>query len=112
MWRVRNERRIIAPTGGRLAAGLGLVSVLLLLLGCRPALSPPVKVKVGGAGLSSDGGVYVAMARGYFQAEGLEVEYVPFNAGDPANALATNQIQFGSLAPNSAFYNAAARGAA
>ena len=44
-----------------------------------------------------DAGIYIALERGYFADEGLQVELVPFRSGqEQIPALATNQIQFGS----------------
>ena len=57
---------------------------LAALLGARvivPAapLEPPVTLRVGTNEISGDAGIYVAMAKGYFKAEGLVIDLQPFD---------------------------------
>lgn len=70
-------------------------------------LSPTVKVTVGVIGGSSDAGFYIAQERGYFKAEGLEVELVPFQTG-PAMIppLGTGQLDVGGGAVSVGLFNA------
>src|SRR5262249_49304383 len=44
----------------------------------RQPLSPPVNLKVGVLGLLTEAGMYIALEKGYFREEGLELELVPF----------------------------------
>src|SRR4051812_15643854 len=47
----------------------------------QPAAKPePVKVSVGYAGAVSDLPTFLAVERGYFSSQGLDVELIPFNA--------------------------------
>jgi NitT/TauT family transport system substrate-binding protein len=75
----------------------------------RP-LSPPVEVKMGVLNTLGDAGIYLALERGYFEAEGLQVELVPFRSGqEQIPAVATNQIQFASGSLDVSILNAVAR---
>jgi NitT/TauT family transport system substrate-binding protein len=74
-------------------------------------LNPPVKVTVGLPLIIADAGLYIAVERGYFQEEGIEVEFWPSQStANLIPALATNQIQFGSSSFDTTSLNAAARG--
>src|SRR5438309_2278175 len=60
---------------------------------------------------ATDAGIYVAMERGYFAEQGVDLEYVNFgSASEMVPALATRQSDGGGIAVNSATINAAARG--
>lgn len=75
-----------------------------------PPLSPTVKVKSGTLGLSSDGPVYIAIEKGFFTEQGLEVEDVRFDAGARlVPALASSQIDAGAGAPSAGLFNAMKR---
>lgn len=78
-----------------------------------PPLNPPVKVKVSSVGASFEAGYFVALDKGYFKDEGLDVEEVPLTGGDPNTRfimLVNNDLQFATTAPEPAFFNAASRG--
>jgi NitT/TauT family transport system substrate-binding protein len=73
--------------------------------------SPPVTVNVGTLGLTSDAGVYIALERGYFREQGLDVRDTRFDAGARViPALAAGQIDVGGGSPSSGLFNAMARG--
>jgi NitT/TauT family transport system substrate-binding protein len=75
------------------------------------ALQPPVRIKTGVNGFALEAGHYIAQERGYFQAEGLEVEFVPFARGiEQIAPLTTGEIQFGNVGPDPGLFNAALRG--
>jgi NitT/TauT family transport system substrate-binding protein len=96
-----------AGSGGAAAAGAPGASSAPAVV---PPLSPTVHVKIGLPLIIADAGVYIAIERGYFAAEGLEVELIPASGGQQlVPALATNQVQFGSGAFDTAVLNAAAR---
>jgi NitT/TauT family transport system substrate-binding protein len=60
---------------------------------------------------ATDAGIYMAMERGYFAEQGVELEYVNFgSASEMVPALATRQSDGGGIAVNSATINAVARG--
>jgi NitT/TauT family transport system substrate-binding protein len=73
-------------------------------------LSPPVKMRVGAIGLSGEIGMFLAQERGYFQDEGLDVEFVPFrSAAEALPALASGELDFSGGAPDPSVFNATRR---
>ncbi|MHB8621485.1 MAG: ABC transporter substrate-binding protein [Chloroflexota bacterium] len=67
-----------------------------------------VSIKVGSFGSPSDAGVYVALDRDYFAAEGIKVELVHFSSGPQiAPALGTERLQAGGGAVSPVFFNLA-----
>jgi NitT/TauT family transport system substrate-binding protein len=74
-------------------------------------LDPPVKVTVGVVGSTADGGIFLAQDRGYFQAEGIQLEVQRFKTlVDMVPPLTTGQLQVASGAVAASLFNAAARG--
>jgi NitT/TauT family transport system substrate-binding protein len=74
--------------------------------------SPPERValRVAVQGRPDQAHLQLALDRGYFTAQGLDVETVQITSGaEMVPALATNQIQVGNGAPSAALYNALAR---
>lgn len=60
---------------------------------------------------SGDTPAFIAAERGYFQQEGVDLEFVRFsNASEMIPALATGQVDAGSAGSNPATWNAVARG--
>lgn len=89
----------VAPAGKPAAA-----SVL------RPPLSPRVAVRYGELGQASDAGFYIALDRGYFAEEGLDVETVPIGSGGRmVPALGAGQIEVGGGGLSTALINAVVR---
>jgi NitT/TauT family transport system substrate-binding protein len=78
----------------------------------RPTpLNPPVSLQVGVVSSSSDGGIFIAMDRGYFQEEGLQVETQQFQTGvDQIAPLGAGQLDIGTGAIAAGLYNAIGRG--
>jgi NitT/TauT family transport system substrate-binding protein len=81
----------------------------------RPAavqpLNPVVRVKYGSQEQVSGVGLYIAAEKGYFAAEGLEVEFIRIGGGpDAAPALATGDLDFAQGAMDPATFNAILRG--
>src|ERR671931_51992 len=87
----------------------------LLLMACAPtspaaptappaAPTPaPVKVKMGDPVFNPMAPVYIALDRGYFADEGLEVELVTTSAqADLASQVGLGQLQFGMSGPDPA----------
>lgn len=77
------------------------------------ALNPPVKIKFGDPVFSPMAPVYVALDRGYFKDEGLDVELVNMQAGGQTlvvQSVSTNQVQFAMAGPDPALLNAMERG--
>ena len=81
-------------------------------VGAAPTAPPaPVRVRVGSQFASTDIGHYIAIERGYFREEGLDVTLESFaNASEMVPALATDQIEVGGVGGNAATWNAIARG--
>jgi NitT/TauT family transport system substrate-binding protein len=77
-----------------------------------PRLRTPTTVKVGfAAGSMSVAGVYVAIARGYFQEAGITNEFVPLASFNQLiGPIATGEIDIGSAGPSAALFNALERG--
>ena len=108
----------------------GLVALVAVLSACAPAvapaptttpvvdgayspvpLNPPVKLTIGVVANTSDGGIFMAQDRGYFQAEGIQLEVQPFQTlVDMVAPLAAGQLQIASGALAASLFNAAARG--
>lgn len=69
-------------------------------------------IKIGMLLTAGSGPVYVAVTKGYFAAEGLDAELIPFDAGQPvAVATVSGDIDFGTAGVTSALYTLAAEGA-
>lgn len=89
------------------ALALGAVAVL----SAAPAFAQD-KVSVGALRFVSSGGLYLAVDRGYFKAEGIEVDLKYFEAAQPiAVAIASGDIQFGVTAVTGGTFNLAGKGA-
>jgi len=73
-------------------------------------LSPPVSVKVGEHGVVSNAPLYIAKARGYFEGQGLSVEFLRLQTGPAMTApMASGDIDVGVGAPGASLFNAIAR---
>jgi len=87
-----------------------LTSTLLVVAGIAPAQAEAVKigiVKVTGLGAA-----FVAQDKNYFRDEGLDAEFVYFDAAQPvAVAAVSGAVDFGVAAVTGGFYNLAAQGA-
>jgi len=109
-----------------LAAALGAVLVATLLNS-----SPPVPAAAAPAGspasraapqaathlrfasqpVATNVALYLASDRGYFQQEGIDLEYVPFtDSSQMIPSLATDQVELAGISANPATWNAVARG--
>src|SRR5579884_2095520 len=76
----------------------------------RQPLSPRVAVRYGELGQASDAGFYVALDRGYFAEEGLDVEAIPIGSGGRMiPSLGAGQIDVGGGGISTALINAVAR---
>ena len=87
------------------AAALGVASP-------RAARAQGTKVSIGVLRLSSSGPLFIALERGYFRAEGLEVEPKYFTAAQQIPvAVTAGDAEFGVTGLTAGFYNLAGRGA-
>jgi len=70
------------------------------------------KIKVGALRFTSHAASFVAFERGYFKDQGLDVEFVYFQAAQPmAVAIASNDVDFGVTAISGGLINLAKKGA-
>ncbi|HLH26634.1 MAG TPA: ABC transporter substrate-binding protein [Chloroflexota bacterium] len=74
-------------------------------------LNPRVKVVLADIKSTADGGFYLALDKGYFAEEGLDVEMTPFDTSAlQVSALGTNQLDVGVGSLNAGLLNAIGRG--
>ncbi len=79
----------------------------------QSAHAPPVATHVRFATQFGSGGIplYLAVDRGYFQQEGIDLEFVPFSSNsEMVPSLSTNQVEAGGVSVNAALWNAVGRG--
>jgi ABC-type nitrate/sulfonate/bicarbonate transport system substrate-binding protein len=81
-----------------------------------PAAPPPpspttaTPVRVGLLGSASDAGIFIAAEKGFFQDQGLEVEFERFQTGAHMTpALSAGQLDIGAGSPSAGLYNAIGR---
>jgi NitT/TauT family transport system substrate-binding protein len=78
-----------------------------------PTLTPlpqQVVVKVGMKQVTSDAGILIGMAKGYYQDLGIKIEPVQFNSGqEMINQLAAGQLDVGATVSASGLFNAMSR---
>jgi NitT/TauT family transport system substrate-binding protein len=76
-----------------------------------PAAPQRTLVRYASQFSSGDTPAFIAAERGYFQQEGVDLEFVRFsNASEMIPALATGQVEAGSAGSNPATWNSVARG--
>src|SRR6185369_15488949 len=84
--------------------------LLTPLLGLWAATAPAEPVKIGDLGIVADAPFYIAIEKGYFADEKVEVKLERFNSAAQATApLSTNQVQVVGGGVSAALYNAFAR---
>ena len=90
--------------------------ILCLAFALLIALAPAGRaegIKVGISKLLGYPGVPIAIARGYFKAEGIDAEMVYFDSAQPiAVAVASGGVDFGVSGMSASFYNARGAGPA
>jgi NitT/TauT family transport system substrate-binding protein len=78
--------------------------------GSQPAAQPsgpPAKVNLGELGSASDAGIYIALEKGYFAEQGIELERTRFQtAADMVAPLGLGQLDVGGGAPSAGLMNA------
>jgi len=95
----------------KLAALTGVVAVGLLAGALGDAVAAE-KIKVGALRFTSHAASFVAFERNYFQAQGLDVEFIFFQAAQPmAVAIASGDVDFGVTAISGGLINLAKKGA-
>lgn len=77
----------------------------------QPSGSSPAKVTLGMLRLTSSAPLFIAMDKGYFTEEGIEIDPQWFDAAQPiAVATASSQIDVGATGITAGLYNMAAQG--
>ena len=90
-----------------LGALFGVAATLCLTV---PEALAQAKVRVGNVNTVSDVPIYIADKKGYFKAEGLEVEFIGFNTAAKMIApLGSGQLDVGGGTVSAGLYNAYAR---
>src|ERR1700753_3489731 len=85
-----------------------VVGIILL----SPAARAADHVRFGIFKAVGTSAVFIAQDKGYFAAEGLDVELVPFTAQEPlVLGIASGDLDFGATAFTGGFYNLAGQGA-
>jgi NitT/TauT family transport system substrate-binding protein len=99
---VTRARRLVGLCAAIL--GIGLAAVTLA--------QPPQKVSVGVLPLTSSGAIYIAHDKGYFAAEGLDVEIKLFTSAQQVPvAVTAGDADFGVTGLTAGFFNLAGKGA-
>ncbi len=81
-----------------------LLGLALLGLGAAPAAAE--RVKVGALKLTSSAPLFVGVDKGFFREQGVDVEFVFFQAAAPiATAVAAGQVDVGATGLTAALYN-------
>jgi NitT/TauT family transport system substrate-binding protein len=71
----------------------------------------PMNVRLGSVGSVTDAGFFIALDRGYFREQGLEVELIPFDSAARMVApLSAGQIEAGGGSHSAGLFNAVTRG--
>src|SRR6185437_4350515 len=97
------------PMRVKLSSASWLFALAFLVLAPRGATAEAIKI--GLLKTAGNGGIFVALARGYFAAEGLQPTLTYFTAAQPiAVAVVSGDIDFGSTALTGGLYNLAAQG--
>lgn len=88
----------------------GAFAAATMLMGVTAASAEPIKVGI--LSLVSHSPSIIAEGKGYFKEQGLEVEFVPFQAAQPmAVAIASGDVDFGMTAMTGGLISLAEKGA-
>lgn len=95
---------------GRIMRAGMLLAALALSLGTAAAQTLQ-KTSVGALRLTSSGPIFIALDKGYFREQGLDVELKLFTAAaQPPVAVVSGDVDFGITGLTASFYNLAAKG--
>ena len=90
------------------SAALALMGLAATITSAR---AQSVPVNVGIANSATDAALFVADKKGYFKAEGLDVNFIAFDSGARMIApFASGDLDVGAGGPSAGLYNAVARG--
>ena len=89
----------------------GVVAGAAMLAASRPRAEGLEKLTIGALPYTSSGHVHLALAKGWFREEGVEVTLKSFNTAGPATiAVVSGDIDLGVTGLTAAFYNMAEKG--
>jgi NitT/TauT family transport system substrate-binding protein len=95
----------------RVGAIAGAIVLLLGALVPTFALPAPALIRMGYLGVSSDAGIFIALDKGYFRDQGLELSLERFGVGaDQMALLGAGRLDIASGAPSPTLFNAVSRG--
>lgn len=101
----------ITRRGAAAILGAATLSIAFAVTNVCPARAAD-QIKVGILSLTSHSPSIIAAGKGYFAEQGLDVEFVSFQAAQPmAVAIASNDIDFGMTAISAGLVNLAEKGA-
>ena len=90
---------------------LRALAVLSLIAGLLTPAAAQERVTIGTHPLADNGALFLAVARGYFKAEGLNVEMTAYGSDkDVAHAVAAGAVDFGLAAFTPEAFNYAGQG--
>ncbi len=88
-----------------------LLCLLLAVLVPATAGRAAVPVRMGHLGVSSDAGIFIALDKGYFKEQGLDLSLERFGVGaDQMALLGSGRLDIASGAPSPTLFNAIVRG--
>lgn len=98
--------------GGGVARLVTFIAVLVLVALAGPPLPARAEaIRIGSLTVANVGPLYIAKEKGYFAAEGLEVQLTSFDAAQPvAVAVASGAIDFGVTSTSGGFFSLAGQG--
>jgi NitT/TauT family transport system substrate-binding protein len=89
-----------------------LISTALVVIGTFGAAQAQDKIAVGALRFVSNGPLFMAVEKGFFKAEGLEVDIRFFDAAQPiAVAVVSGDVELGATAFTAGLFNLAGKGA-
>lgn len=87
---------------------LKTIIALAALIGLAAHAAAADRIKIGVVKVAANGPNFIALDKGYFAAEGIDAEIVPFDSAEPvAVAVVSGDVDFGATGPGAAFYNLA-----
>src|ERR1700687_4203752 len=105
MWKRASRSRLAAATAGCAVFCLALAAVGLA--GAPSLAQTNTTVKVASAGIASDIGFFIADKKGYFRAEGLDVQLATLaNSPQMIGPLGMGQLDIGAGTVAASLYNA------
>jgi NitT/TauT family transport system substrate-binding protein len=108
----RRSARRAGDTTGTIRFSRRIFALVLALVLLSPTARAADHVKFGVFKVVGTAPVFIAEEKGYFAAEGLDVELVPFTAQEPlVLGIGSGDLDFGATAFTGGFYNLAGQGA-